>query len=80
MTDPDTTAKAEQVLAEAAALPSLEEVRDLAGRAVARGRTRDLSLEEIRAVADQAVDHAEQVTDLLRRLSELLAPSSGGDR
>ena len=82
MTDPDSdiSAKAEQVLADAATLPSLDEVRDLAGRAVAHGGTPGMSLDEIRALASQAIGQAEQVTDLLRRLSELLEPSSGGDR
>jgi hypothetical protein len=82
VTDPDTTAKAEQVLAQAATLPSLDEIRDLAGRAVAHGSTPELSLDEIRALAGHAVDRAEQVTVLLRRLSELLepAPPPGGER
>lgn len=83
MTDPDSdiSAKAEQVLADAATLPSLDEIRDLAGRAVARGGTQDMSLDEIRALATQAVGQAEEVTSLLRRLSELLAPAppNGGD-
>ncbi len=79
--DSDITSKAEQVLADAATLPSLAEVRDLAGRAVARGRTRDMTMDEIRALADHAIGQAEQVTVLLRRLSELLAtaPPQGGE-
>jgi len=58
-----------------------EEIRDLAARAVAHGGTRDMSTDEIRALAVQAVDHAERVTVLLRRLSDLLAPAPqpGGD-
>jgi len=81
VTDPDISAKAEQVLADAATLPSVDEIRDLAGRAIAHGRTPDMSLDEIRALAGDAVARAEQVTDLLRRLSDLLAPAppSGGD-
>ena len=81
MTDPGISAKAELVQAEAEALPSAEEIRDLAARAVAHGGTRDMSTDEIRALAVQAVDHAERVTVLLRRLSDLLAPAPppGGD-
>ena len=77
--DPDISAKAEQVLADAATLPSLDEVRDLAVRAVAHGGTSDMSLADIRALADHAIDQAEQVTVLLRHLSELLAPPPGGE-
>jgi hypothetical protein len=76
--DSDISAKAEQVLADAATLPSLDEVRDLAGRAVARGGTSDMSLDDIRALAGHAIDQAEQVTVLLRHLSELLAPAPPG--
>jgi outer membrane protein TolC len=79
LTDPGISAKAEQVQAEAAALPSLEEIRELAGRAVAHGGTPEMSLDEIRALADQAVDRAEQVTVLLRRLADLLGPGAGGE-
>jgi hypothetical protein len=79
--DSDISAKAEQVLADAATLPSLDEIRGLADRAVARGGTPDMSLDEIRALATKAVSQAEEVTTLLRRLSELLAPAPppGGD-
>lgn len=81
MTDPEITRRARELRAEADGLPSLEEIRELAGRAVAHGGTRDMSLEEIRAVAMQAVAQAEQVTSLLRRLTDLLAPEPpGGER
>lgn len=81
MIDPDVTAKAELVRAEAEVLPSAEQIRELAARAVAHGGTRDMSIDEVRELAVQAVDHAERVTVLLRRLSDLLAaaPSPGGD-
>ena len=80
--DPRIEARAEQVQAEAATLPTLDEIRDLAGRAVARGGTPEMSLDEIRNLASKAVDDAEQVTVLLRRLSDLLGAESdrpGGD-
>lgn len=82
MTDPGLEAKAEQMLAQAAALPSLDEIRDLAGQAVRHGGTRDMSMDEIRALADDAVARAEQVTVLLRRLSVLLSDGAdpGGPR
>lgn len=79
--DPDIHAKAEQVLAQAAALPSLAEIRALAGRAVGHGPSPDMTMDEIRALAGEAVARAEQVSVLLGRLSELLSPSPyGGER
>jgi hypothetical protein len=77
--DPGVSAKAERLQAEAAALPSLDEVRELAERAVAHGGTEQMSLDEIHALATQAVAQAEEVTSLLRRLSGLLAPPPGGE-
>lgn len=81
--DPRIDARAEQVQAEAAALPTLDQIRDLAEQAVARGGTPDMTLEDIRDLADQAVSGAEEVTVLLRRLSDLLGgrpePGAGGD-
>ena len=81
MTDPGISAKAERLRAEAATLPSPDEVRELAERAVARGGTPDMSVDEIREIGEQAVDNAEQVAALLGRLSGLLlsAPPAGGD-
>lgn len=80
MTDP-ANAKAEQLLADAAQLPSPGQIRDLADRALAHGGTQEMSLDEIRDLADKAVAGAEQVTILLRRLSDLLAPppAAGGE-
>lgn len=77
--DPDVSAKAERLQAEAAGLPSLDQVKELAQRAVAHGGTRDMSLDEIRALATQAVAQAEEVNVLLRRLITLLPPQAGGD-
>lgn len=82
MTEPNIKAKVEQLQAEAATLPSPEEVRRLAARAVAHGGTSHMSLDEIRDLAGQAIDGAEKVTALLRRLSEVLgppAPATGGE-
>jgi hypothetical protein len=78
VTDPGLGAKAEQVQAEAAALPSLDDIKELAEQAVAHGGTQDMGIDEIRELAVQAVDHAERVTVLLRRLSDLLAPPPAG--
>lgn len=72
-------ARAELVRAEAATLPGPGEVRDLAGQAIRHGGTPGMSMEEIRDLADKAVDSAEQVTVLLRRLSVLLGDSGGGE-
>lgn len=74
--DRDAEERAGQVIAQAAAMPPVEEIRDLAAQAVRHGGTRDMSLEEIRALADQAVARAEQVTVLLRRLTGLLGDGS----
>lgn len=78
-TDPDISAKADRLRAEAAALPSLDEVRQLAERAVAHGGTEQMSLDEIRALATQAVAQAEEVNVLLRRLVTLQSPPAGGE-
>jgi hypothetical protein len=72
-------ARAEHVLAQAATLPGPGEVRDLAGQAIRHGGTPGMSMEEIRELADRAVDSAEQVTVLLRRLSDLLGDGAGGE-
>lgn len=83
MSEPgDFTAKAEQLIAEAAALPSAEQVRALADRAVAHGGTESMSADEIRALACRAVDAADELAVQLRRLVELLPlsePPPGGD-
>lgn len=65
--------------AEAATLPGPGEVRDLAGQAIRHGGTPGMSMKEIRDLADKAVDSAEQVTVLLRRLSVLLGDAGGGE-
>lgn len=75
----DLRVRAGQVLAEAATLPGPGEVRDLAVKAVRHGGTPDMSMEEIRALAADAVECAEQVTELLRRLSGLLGDGTGGE-
>lgn len=79
--DEDAEARASRVIAQAAVLPSLDEVRELAERAVRHGGTRQMSMDEIRALAAEAVTQAEQVTMLLRRLTDLLSdrgPAPGG--
>lgn len=68
----DLRVRAELVLAEAATLPGPGEVRDLAGQAIRHGGTPGMSVEEIRGLAANAVDCAEQVTVLLHRLSDLI--------
>jgi hypothetical protein len=82
LTDSDVSAEAERLRAEAAALPSPDQVRELALRAVAHGGTPDMSVDEIREIGEQAVDSAEQVAALLSRLSGLMTsapPSGDGD-
>lgn len=73
MTDPDIAADTARLQAEAAELPTPEQLRDLAARAVAHGGTRNMSPDEIREIASQAVEGLEKVTALLRRLSQLSA-------
>jgi hypothetical protein len=77
--DLELRARAEQVRAQAATLPGPGEVRDLAGHAIAHGGAPGMSMDDIRELADRAVDSAEQVTVLLRRLSDLLGDSAGGE-
>jgi rRNA maturation endonuclease Nob1 len=84
LNDPDLSARAEQAMADAAALPTTEQVRELAQAAEARGATARMSEEDIREVARQAIEASERMTVMLRRLENLLvrpAPgSSGGGR
>ena len=84
MTEPEpeeVKEKAERVQAEAAGLPSLGEVAELAALAVAHGGTAGMPINEVRDLARTAVEQARHVTALLERLSELIAPQSpGGDR
>lgn len=79
MTDLEDIAKAERVRAEAASLPTLDDIRDLADRAVAHGGTELMTLDDIRDLGAQAVAQAEEVNTLLRRLITLLPPAGGGD-
>lgn len=79
MTEPeDVSEKAERVQAEAAALPSLDQVVELAAQAVAHGGTADMPIDEVRRLARTAVEQARQVTALIERLSDLLAPPESG--
>ncbi len=81
MTDPEDLEKAERVQAQAAGLPSLEDVAELAAQAVAHGGTPDMPIGEVRELAKTAVEQARSVTALLERLSDLLAPRPpGGER
>ena len=76
MSEPDgISAKAEQLLAEAAGLPSADQVRALGDQAIAHGGTQAMSVDEIRALARRAVDAADELAVQLRRLVELLPPS-----
>lgn len=80
MTDPEDLQKAERVQAQAAGL-NLEDVAELAAQAVAHGGTADMPTDEVRQLARTAVAQAREVTALLERLSDLLAPQPpGGER
>ena len=78
--DDDTEQRAERVQAQAAALP-LDQVAELAAQAVAHGGTPGMPIEEVRDLARTAVEQARHVTELLERLSSLIAPQPpGGDQ
>ncbi len=72
MADPDITARAQEVKAQAAALPTEQQIEDLAARAVAHGGTRSMSLAQVRAKANEARENARQLADRLAELSALL--------
>lgn len=79
MTTPEeTTAQAQRLLAEAAALPSLEAVGMLADRAVAHG-SRTMPSEQVRAIAREARANSKRMSELLDQLSQLLEeePAAG---
>lgn len=70
---------ADRVRREAARLPGPDGIRNLAEQAVRQGGS-GMSSEDVRALADKAIERAEQVTCLLRELSALLGdgPEPGG--
>lgn len=82
MTDPDLSARAAQVQAAAAAFPTTDQIRELAAAAEARGATADMSEDDIREIARQAVEASERMTAMLRRLETLLVEPAppGGER
>lgn len=65
---------AQRVRRDAARLPGPDGIRDLAEQAIRRGGAPGMSDTDIRALADKAIERAEQVTALLRELSSLLPP------
>lgn len=69
--EPDVSAKAEQALAEAAELPSADQILDLGDRAAGHG-SRNMSAEQIRATALEAVGYAKRLTDLMQVLADLV--------
>lgn len=77
MNEPDFTAQAEQLRAGAAAFPSTDQIRQLAARAIRHGGTPAMSLDQIRATAREAVENSVRMTELLRRLSQLLEEDPG---
>lgn len=81
MNGPDAAARAGQLREEAAGLPSASQIRELGERAAEHGAA-GMTIDEIRALADEAVAGAEQVAALLRRLSDLLGgpcQANGGE-
>lgn len=75
----ETAMIAARVRREAARLPGPDGIRDLAEQAVRHGGA-GMSSEDVRELADKAIERAEQVTELLRELSALLGdvPEPGG--
>lgn len=80
MTDDEIAAKASDLLAQAEELPTPEQIMNLAAQAEAHGDA-DMSAADIRELAEQAVEAAETVTALLRRIAmKLAAPPRDSDR
>lgn len=74
--DPELIAQAQRLQAQAAKLPTEQEISALADRAEAHGGTRSMSLEEVRAKAREARDNARQLAELLGKLSQMLDDDS----
>jgi 3-methyladenine DNA glycosylase/8-oxoguanine DNA glycosylase len=80
MDEPDSGEISQQTLAlaaeaerEAASFPSAEEIRDLAEQAIRHGGALGMNDEqtaELREIADQAVEAAEKMADLVRRVRD----------
>lgn len=66
----DETAALESLRERAEQAPTPEQVEAMADAALAKG-SRDMSAEDIRALAHEAVGQAQQVVVLLRRLAAL---------
>ncbi len=84
MTDtPDSGLPAEvaadvlRIQARAAELPTPDEVKELADQVVQHAGASGMSLPEIRELAAIAVQQADEVAALLRRLNTLLAEGNG---
>lgn len=69
-THDDETAALESLRERAEQAPTPEQVEAMADAALAKG-SRDMSAEDIRALAHEAVGQAQQVVVLLRRLAAL---------
>jgi hypothetical protein len=69
---PETLALAAEAEREAARLPSAAEIRALAAQAVRHGGPPGMSSEEVRRLADQAVQKAEEMTALLRQVRDMI--------
>lgn len=76
---PETAALAAQARREAEQLPCPDEIRDLAEAAIAHGGAPGMSSEDVRKLADKAIERAEQVVCLLRELSDLVPSAPGRD-
>lgn len=73
----ETAAMAARVRRDAARMPGPDGIRDLAEQAVRHGGP-GMSSEDVRVLADKAIERAEQVTALLRELSSLLGEGRDG--
>lgn len=76
---PETLALAQQAEQEAAGLPSADEIRALAEQAVRHGGAPGMSSEEVRRLADQAVKKAEEMTDLLRQVRDMIRADASSE-
>lgn len=70
---PNVAELIEKVEAKVALAPTMEQIRDLAGRALTEARASSLTIAEIGQLADEATRKAREVEECAARLAELLA-------
>ena len=74
---PNVAKLIERVEARVAAAPTVQQIRDLAGKVMADSRENTLTIAEIRQLTDLAISRARLVEECAARLAELVSGAGG---